>query len=246
MMRIEKESGQILILVLLLILPLILFAVTVFGIGQMIDERIRLQNAIDSAALSAAIWQARGLNIITDINYPLVLTAIAALKDPQLWPVVENFKKAQDIANKTFSGAAALSAYETFKENSGGGLCVPLPFNTTEAHMFSLRLRRADFLDMKLHMMKDTPNFWIEQDKKGPFVRLMGTKEGQELFWGGKMLGIKIPKIIVVAQAKPYRNEQKLSKYFAQFGGDLWNPTFRAKLMPVNSGLPIAKEVVLH
>ena len=123
----RNEKGQVLVLALLLIIPLLLFTVLVFGMGRMIDERIRLQNAIDSAALNAAIWQARGLNVITDLNYPIVIIAMAAFKEPELWPVVKGLQKAQDIVNKTFPGTAALSAYETFRENSGGGACAPLP-----------------------------------------------------------------------------------------------------------------------
>ncbi|HRO60628.1 MAG TPA: pilus assembly protein TadG-related protein, partial [Burkholderiaceae bacterium] len=57
-----RQRGQVLVLGLLLLFAAVLGLFFLFGTGQVLATRQRLDNAADSAAWSAAVWRARVLN----------------------------------------------------------------------------------------------------------------------------------------------------------------------------------------
>lgn len=57
------ESGQIIVLVCVFMVAVLVFAMSVMNIGHISNEKIKLQNAADFAALNAATWQARAMNM---------------------------------------------------------------------------------------------------------------------------------------------------------------------------------------
>jgi hypothetical protein len=221
----------------------ILFIFLTIGIGQTVTRRINMQDATDSACLSAATWQARGLNVIADLNYALILaaggdiisiiTAGGANAD-----MARKIQEAQDVAAKTFPGASGLGYRQVFNENIKDAECLPLITGINDGKMFSLRVKREE-LDLwilgkfKLWMNLDEPDYWKNQIKNGPYVRLMGIKQGGDILAGGSLIGLKIPRMVAVAQAMPY-------------GNSLWDPTFSAKLVPVTANIPGVDALIIH
>src|SRR3954467_13212742 len=67
----KSESGQISILVGMMMLTFILFFTFVVNTGMLVNAKINLQNAADLAAYSGAAVQARQLNDISFLNYEM-------------------------------------------------------------------------------------------------------------------------------------------------------------------------------
>ncbi|MBI4803694.1 MAG: Tad domain-containing protein [Desulfovibrio sp.] len=65
----KGQEGSITVMVALMLPTLALMIMLVLDIGQLIFERVRLQNVADACAYSAATVQAAGLNEIADLNY---------------------------------------------------------------------------------------------------------------------------------------------------------------------------------
>lgn len=66
--RLSGQEGSITVMTALLMPTLVLMIMLVMNIGQLIFEKIRIQNAADAVAYSAATVQAAGLNEIADLN----------------------------------------------------------------------------------------------------------------------------------------------------------------------------------
>ncbi len=64
----RNEGGQVLMMVAVFALSLLTVTLSIIPVGQAISGKIQLQNAADSAALTAATWMARGANIQQIIN----------------------------------------------------------------------------------------------------------------------------------------------------------------------------------
>lgn len=83
----RPHSGQALVLMLGLISGLLGAFVLAFNAGQLANDKIRLTNAADAAAYSAALWQARSLNYQAYLNRAIVANevAIAQLVSLRSW-----------------------------------------------------------------------------------------------------------------------------------------------------------------
>ena len=90
-MKRSSDRGQILVLYLILLLPLSLLVFTVFNVGTIVAERMRLQTAADAAAYSAAVWQARYANLVAltnraiVANYDMIATQVALWSMADAW-----------------------------------------------------------------------------------------------------------------------------------------------------------------
>ncbi len=71
------HSGQALIASLALLAGMLGGFVLVFHSGQLVNDKMRLTNAVDAAAYSAAQWQARALNFQAYINRAIVANEVA-------------------------------------------------------------------------------------------------------------------------------------------------------------------------
>jgi len=69
----KNESGQVLVILVFVAVVIFLFGAVMINLGQVSCARIRLQNAVDAAALAIATYQARGLNALADLNEELAL-----------------------------------------------------------------------------------------------------------------------------------------------------------------------------
>ena len=81
------HSGQSSILLLALLASLVAAGAAAFGSGQLVNDKMRLVNAADAAAYSAALWQARSLNYQAYLNRAIVANevAIAQLVSLRSW-----------------------------------------------------------------------------------------------------------------------------------------------------------------
>jgi hypothetical protein len=64
----RRHDGQALLFVVLVLFTLICFIGLTINVGHRVSSKIELQNAADAAAMSGAIWIARGLNLISILN----------------------------------------------------------------------------------------------------------------------------------------------------------------------------------
>ena len=66
--RLRSERGSVGVVVALVMFVVMGMLLMTWNTAQVSKEKMRLQNAVDSAALSHAIWQARGMNAIQNMN----------------------------------------------------------------------------------------------------------------------------------------------------------------------------------
>ncbi len=146
-----NNKGQALVLAVIVIPLLLAFLFYALGIGDIIRTKIHLQNVADSAALSAATWQARGLNILVAMNngieacyisiailLPALLMALSSGNAPIsafLFKAIERcWRTAQQIsgiqgrfARLPWSGIAFGEAMHIININNSSGVAVPVP-----------------------------------------------------------------------------------------------------------------------
>lgn len=80
----RSVRGQALILLLPLLVVLGLSLWWIFDAGQTVSEKQRLVNAVDAAALSAAVWQARTLNFDAYMNRAIIANEAAIAQSVSL------------------------------------------------------------------------------------------------------------------------------------------------------------------
>lgn len=242
----KNKRGQILVFVIIFIPVLLIVLAFTLATGKMVYYRIKLQNATDGAAYTAALWQARGLNGISDLNWALNAALVADISTLDVeFPVVRAIQKAQDAMNTSFAGASAVAMYSNFSSNIDKSKCVPFLLGIKDGKMFSLKVKRTFLLKkIPVYMVKDQPEYWMDQNSTGPLIRVMGIRSPDSPVFGAGLLGSNIPMMESIAQAMPARlgDEYKGTEYL----GGLWDPTFYAKLKPVSARVPILKMFVLH
>jgi len=64
----NDKNGQALIFVALILFVCICFLAYTINVGHRISVKIEMQNAADAATISGALWEARGLNMISILN----------------------------------------------------------------------------------------------------------------------------------------------------------------------------------
>ncbi len=77
--KLHEEEGQALVFVALVGLVIFLFLAMAMNVAEMVNLKIKNQNVADAAALSAAVWQARTLNLVSGINRNMLELYAAAL-----------------------------------------------------------------------------------------------------------------------------------------------------------------------
>jgi hypothetical protein len=64
----DESNGNAMIFVVLVLFTLVCFFVFTIHIGQRFTNKVEMQNAADAAAISGAVWKARGMNMISILN----------------------------------------------------------------------------------------------------------------------------------------------------------------------------------
>jgi hypothetical protein len=73
----RPHSGQALVVMLAFMGCLSAAFILVFNVGQVVNDKIKLTNAADAAAYSAALWEARSLNFQAYLNRAMVANEVA-------------------------------------------------------------------------------------------------------------------------------------------------------------------------
>lgn len=94
-----KEQGQVLVFAIVILIILLIATLFLFDLHSIIRSKIKLETAEQSAALAAAKWQARSLNLIGEINYAKAVDSLL-LDIPTLG---ENDDEKIASANKTLT-----------------------------------------------------------------------------------------------------------------------------------------------
>jgi len=66
--KLHSEDGQALVFVALVGLVIFLFLAMTMNVAELVNTKIKNQNVADATALSAAVWQARALNLVAASN----------------------------------------------------------------------------------------------------------------------------------------------------------------------------------
>ncbi len=76
-MTCRSHSGQALVVMLAFMACLTGAFVMIFNAGQVVNDKIKLTNAADAAAYSAALWEARSLNFQAYLNRAIIANEVA-------------------------------------------------------------------------------------------------------------------------------------------------------------------------
>jgi hypothetical protein len=85
----SNESGQVLVLGLIVSLGLAMVSVTVANVGMLVAEKIHLQDTVDASAYSAAVVEARYMNLSAYINRAMVANYNSMAFNTAVWATVD-------------------------------------------------------------------------------------------------------------------------------------------------------------
>src|SRR5882724_5677721 len=85
----KDQSGQLLVMWLIFMLPMVVVCFSVYNVGVAVSEKMKVQTAADNAAYSAATWNARYMNQMAYLNRAIVANydTIAAIDG--IWSFID-------------------------------------------------------------------------------------------------------------------------------------------------------------
>jgi hypothetical protein len=84
-------GGQIIVFYLVFIIPMAMLMFSIYNVGQLASEKMKLQNAADNAAYSAAVWEARYMNLDGYINRAMIANYDTMAMILSLWSMADSF-----------------------------------------------------------------------------------------------------------------------------------------------------------
>jgi hypothetical protein len=85
----RRERGQVLVIGLFVVVGLFMVAITVANVGIVVAEKIRAQDTVDAAAYSAAVMEARYMNLVSYVNRAMVANYNSMAFNTALWSVFD-------------------------------------------------------------------------------------------------------------------------------------------------------------
>jgi Flp pilus assembly protein TadG len=85
----RDQRGQLLVMWLIFMLPLVVICFGVFNVGFMASEKMKVQTAADNAAYSAATWNARYMNQVAYLNRAMVANYDTIAAFTGIWSFVD-------------------------------------------------------------------------------------------------------------------------------------------------------------
>ncbi|MFW6210897.1 MAG: Tad domain-containing protein [bacterium] len=73
----RKKKGQVFVIALVAMLVLVIIGILILEVGNVMYEKVHMQNIADSGAMEGGTWYARSLNLISASNKILVVSVIA-------------------------------------------------------------------------------------------------------------------------------------------------------------------------
>jgi hypothetical protein len=115
-----KNKGQVLIIALAAMMVLFVITIVVIESGNLIYEKIHMQNIADSGAMEAGLWYARGLNILSLSNKILLCAGgIAGIITAVYPPAATKAKKIPEIVQKLQDAFAGTGDFAKWKVKPG-------------------------------------------------------------------------------------------------------------------------------
>ncbi len=106
--RQSRQSGQVLVIGAFIILALSMIAIGVANVGMMVAEKIHLQDTVDASAYSAAVVEARFMNLSAYINRAMVANYDAMAFNDALWATVAAHDHGSAIVTAMLYGLSAV------------------------------------------------------------------------------------------------------------------------------------------
>ncbi len=85
----DNESGQILVIGLIVSISLFMVAITVANVGMMVAEKIHVQDTVDASAYSAAVAQARYMNLSAYVTRAMIANYNSMAFNTAVWATVD-------------------------------------------------------------------------------------------------------------------------------------------------------------
>jgi len=84
------QSGQIILMYLFFLLPMTMIVLSVFNVGNMVAEKMKVQNAADNAAYSAAVWEARYMNLMAYTSRAMIANYDTMATIDAIWSMMDS------------------------------------------------------------------------------------------------------------------------------------------------------------
>ena len=102
---------MVLVMALVFLVGLMMAAISVANIGMMAAEKVRVQNTVDSAAYSAAVMEARAMNLTAYVNRAMVANYNSIAFNMALWATVDAYDHGSAAAAGTLYFLATILAW---------------------------------------------------------------------------------------------------------------------------------------
>jgi hypothetical protein len=86
----NRQSGQIILMYLFFLLPMTMIVLSVFNVGNMVAEKMKVQNAADNAAYSAAVWEARYMNLTAYTSRAMIANYDTMATIDAIWSMMDS------------------------------------------------------------------------------------------------------------------------------------------------------------
>ncbi|MCC6932491.1 MAG: hypothetical protein IT292_04460 [Deltaproteobacteria bacterium] len=107
--RKRSQSGQVLVIGLFFILGLSMMAFGVANIGMAVGEKIKLQDAVDGAAYSAAVHEARYMNLSAYINRAMIANYSTIAFNQALWATADGYDHGLAVTGATLYAVSTIA-----------------------------------------------------------------------------------------------------------------------------------------
>ena len=87
----SRQRGQVLVIGLFFVLGLAMLAFGVANVGMAVGEKIKLQDAVDAAAYSAAVHEARFMNLSAYINRAIIANYSTIAFNQAVWATADSY-----------------------------------------------------------------------------------------------------------------------------------------------------------
>jgi hypothetical protein len=84
------QEGQILLMYMIFLLPMTFMVFSVYNVGMLTAEKMKVQTAADNAAYSAAVWEARYMNLSAYITRAMIANYDALATVDAMWSMADS------------------------------------------------------------------------------------------------------------------------------------------------------------
>ena len=150
----DDQSGQVLVIGAFFVLALMMVAISVANVGMMVSEKIHLQDTVDASAYSAAVVEARFMNLNAYLNRAMVANYDSMAFNTALWSTVAAHDHSSALV------AAVLYEVTVLVEAISLGLATSIAMDIDRV-ADGVR----DYLHSPMHTLNKQLDDWFAQDE---------------------------------------------------------------------------------